>query len=154
MSSFNDFCKCKWYSKGDPTNVWSLGYCHCPERQPKPPAIALIHCLGTDCGYYASLYPRTFTITTSVGEEKKEMTNVEKIVKLCRDYVDCYDEMQEQPDEAMCRVGYGIHLMELEPQLLKELLKQVADTESYDVIKELKKKAKKLEQIRKLVNDD
>ncbi len=82
------------------------------------------------------------------------MTNVEKIVKLCRDYVDCYDEMQEQPDEAMCRMGYGIHLMELEPQLLKELLKQVADTESYDVIKELKKKAKKLEEIRKLVNDD
>lgn len=87
MSLFNDFCKCKWYSKGDPTNVWSLGYCHCPERHPKPPAIALIYCLGTDCGYYAPLHTHTFTVTTSTGEEKKDMTNVEKTQK---EYKDSY----------------------------------------------------------------
>ena len=81
MNLFNYFCKCKWYSKGDPANVWSFGYCHCPERQPKPPTIALIHCLGAGCGYYTPLNTHTFTVTTSIEKEKKEMINTKKTQK-------------------------------------------------------------------------
>lgn len=40
------FTKCEYYCRND--NVWSLGYCMNPIRQPKR-GVALIHCQGSDC---------------------------------------------------------------------------------------------------------